>query len=100
MRPEIDELRPLTAGRLLELWQERREEDPLARSLLCNARVLADCCFAGGEAVFCDEWAVLSTLTARQMETLLRRLAEEKDPAAGAVNAGFEQARYDALRET
>ena len=30
---EIDELRPLTAGRLLELWQEAREaaEDPLER---------------------------------------------------------------------
>ena len=39
----IDELRPLTAGRLMGLWRAAREaaEDPLERTLLCNAGVLA-----------------------------------------------------------
>ena len=40
---DIDELRAPTAGRLLVIWRETREtaEDPLERTLLCNARVLA-----------------------------------------------------------
>ena len=46
---DVDELRPLTAGRLLELWREGREtEDPLERVLLCNGRILAECCFCQG----------------------------------------------------
>lgn len=102
MKAKIDELRPMTAGRLLELWQERREKggDALERSLLCNAKVLAECCYHQGEAVFADEWAVLSGLTAREMETLLRRLSGEKGHQTGTetVNSGFDPARYDALR--
>ena len=48
---EIDELRPLTAGRLLALWREVREaaEDPLERTVLCNARIAAACCFFRGD---------------------------------------------------
>ena len=39
---KMDELRPLTAGRLLALWRECREtEDPLERVLRCNGRILA-----------------------------------------------------------
>lgn len=51
---EIDQLRPLTAGRLLAIWREGREQtqDVLERSLLTNAQVLAECCFFQGEAVF------------------------------------------------
>ena len=47
---EVDELRPLTAGRLLAIWREsaREAEDPLERSLLSNARVLAECCWSQG----------------------------------------------------
>ena len=76
---EVDELRPLTAGRLLAIWREsaREAEDPLERSLLSNARVLAECCLRQGEPVFTDEGAVLAALTGRQMAELLGRLAEE-----------------------
>ena len=39
---KADELRPLTAGRLLELWREYRETgDPLERVLRCNGRILS-----------------------------------------------------------
>ena len=98
----IDELCPLSAGRLLAIWRETREvtEDPLERSLLCNARVLAECCLRGGERVFADELAVLSSLTGRQMEKLLARLAGDAPAAAPAeVNPAFDEARFDALRE-
>lgn len=98
---EIDELRPLTAGRLLELWQAAREaaEDPLERTLLCNASVLAACCFHRGEPVFSDAAAVLAALTGRQIETLLLRLAETDSPGAETGNPAFDQSRFDALRE-
>lgn len=101
MRLEIDELRPVTAGRLLAIWQARREDggDGLERSMLCNARVLAECCYCHGAAVFPDERAVLSALTARQMERLLRCLAGEDGSRPEAENPVFDQARYDALRE-
>ena len=50
----VDELRPLTAARLLAIWREsgREAEDPLERSLLANARVLAECCWSQGEPAF------------------------------------------------
>ena len=69
----IDELRPLTAIRLLELWRACRKEteDPLERTLLCNARILAECCFCRGEPAFPDEMAVLGALTGQQMTELL-----------------------------
>lgn len=40
----VDALKPLTAGKLLELWRYYRErvEDPLERTLLCNAAILRD----------------------------------------------------------
>ncbi|MDY3985132.1 hypothetical protein [Dysosmobacter sp.] len=101
MRAEdIDELRPLTAVRLLELWRRCREEteDPLERAMLCNARVLAECCLRQGEPVFTDEGAVLAALTGRQMAELLGRLAEEEGPAE-AVNPAFDWQRFRALGE-
>ena len=94
----VDELRPLTAGRLLSIWRESREEtaDPLERALLSNACVLAECCFFQGEPVFADAEAVLAALLPRQMEELLRRLAggigEHRNPA-------FDQSRFEALLE-
>ena len=53
----VDALKPLTAGELLELWRYYRErvEDPLERTLLCNAAILRDSCYCQGEAVYGDE---------------------------------------------
>ena len=102
----IGELRPLTAGRLLELWREgRRTEDPLERVLLCNGRILSECCFSQGERVYEDETEVLADLTGREMERLLRRLAEgggpeDRRPQAGpgTVNPEFDAERFAALQ--
>lgn len=102
IRPEdIDSLRPVTAGRLLEIWRDTREEteEPLERCLLCNAQILAECCFQGQETVFQSAAEVLEQLTGRQMEALLRRLMEEPDPATEAVNPAFDPARFRALGE-
>ena len=96
-RPRRDE-----AARLLALWRDCREaaEDPLERTLLCNARVLAACCYREGAPAFADEEEVLTTLTGRQMERLLERLASQTEPAApSAVNPAFDTARFDALRK-
>ena len=98
---DIDELRPLTAGRLLELWRESREasEDGLERTVICNARVLAACCYFQGEPVYGDETAVLTDLAGRQMESLLTRLAKGGGGLpAETVNPAFDQGRFDALR--
>ena len=67
---EIDQLRPLTAGRLLSLWQACREEteDPLERALLCNAGILAACCFFRGERVYGGGMEALEDLTGLEME--------------------------------
>ena len=74
----VDALKPLTAGELLELWQYYRErvEDPLERTLLCNAAILRDSCYCQGEAIYGDELEVLRDLTPGEMEDLLLRLAE------------------------
>lgn len=104
----IDELRPLNLGRLLELWRQCREaaEDPLEQVLLCNGRILSECCFFQGERVYGDETEALADLTGRQMERLLQRLGsgggpeEDRRPPAGreAVNPAFDAARFQALR--
>ena len=74
----VDAMKPLTAGELLGLWQRFREkiEDPLERTLLCNAAILRESCYCQGKAVYQDEGEVLRDLTPREMETLLLRLAE------------------------
>lgn len=101
----MDELRPLTAGRLLELWRTCREvsEDPLERTLLCNARILAECCLFRGEAVYEGPEPVLRDLTGREMERLLTLLAEGGRvpdlPAAPAENPAFDAARFEELKE-
>lgn len=97
----VDELRPPTALRLLELWRESGQtaEEPLERALLCNAAVLAESCFYQGTAAFPDGAEVLRTLTPREMEALLRQLAGGGQPAAGAENPAFDWRRFDALRE-
>ena len=69
---EVDELRPPTAWRLLEIWRGTRElaEEPLERALLCNAQVLAESCLYQGAPVFDDGAAVLARLTAGEMEEI------------------------------
>ena len=102
MMEELDELRPPTAWRLLEIWRGTRElgEEPLERALLCNAQVLAESCLRQGAPVFADGAAVLAQLTAGEVEALLRRLSgEAPSPAPAAVNGNFEQSRFQALRE-
>lgn len=104
---DMDELRPLTAGRVLALWWESREAsgDPLERALLCNGRILSECCFFQGERVYGDGAEALADLTGRQMERLLLRLAEGGEeegnhplfPAPGAENPAFDPARFRAL---
>ena len=94
---DVDELRPLTAGRLLTLWREHREEEPLERALLCNARVLAECCWSQGEPAFPDSGAVLEELTTREMESLLGLLGGTGE--AAQLNPAFDPARFQALRE-
>lgn len=95
----IDELRPLTAGRLLTLWREHRDEEPLERALLCNARVLAESCFYQGEPAFESSKEVLEELTGRQMETLLRTLAGNGQIRPAGENPFFDQERFARLRE-
>ena len=98
---EPDELRQLTAIRLLTIWQECGEaaEEPMERALLCNARVLAECCFCQGEPVFESGEDVLERLTAREMEMLLRQLADGCAPVAAGENPAFDSARFRRLQE-
>ena len=100
---DLDELRPLSAGRLLEIWAGTREiGDPLERVLRCTGRLLAECCRFRGEPVYRDEAEALADLTGREIERLLLRLAEqggpEDRPAPGGVNPEFDVARFEALR--
>lgn len=101
---DVDGLRPLTAGRLLELWQGCREvEDPLERVLRCNGTILSECCLFQGERVYGSYTEALDDLTGQEMEGLLRRLAEgggqRRPPESGGaeVNPGFDMARFAAL---
>ena len=102
---DIDELRPLTAGRLLELWRDTgRIEDPLERVLLCNAKILAECCYFQGERAYGGEMEALSDLTGREIDCLLRRLAEgggSRPLRTGPPeeNPKFDAARFQALRK-
>ncbi len=104
---EIDELRPLTAGRLLALWRDCRETgDPLERVLTCNGRIVSECCFLRGERVYGNGTEALEDLTGREMERLLLRLAEgggreERRPRESAAeeNPKFDAARFEALRK-
>lgn len=98
---EIQELRPLTAGRLLSIWRSCREssEDPLERTLLCNGQILAECCFSEGAPVFSDGESALRALTGREMESLLERIAQTVPGVRAEVNPGFDPRRFQELRE-
>ena len=95
-----DELRALNAGRLLTLWREsgKAAEEPLERALLCNAAVIAESCFFQDEPVFESPEAVLEAVTPREMEGLLRRLAEAGH-CGGEENPAFDAERFEALRK-
>ena len=100
---DMDELRPLTAGRLLELWRDSREiQDPLERVLVCNVRILMECCRYQGERVYGGEQEALADLTGHEIDRLLRRLAEGGGPLGGRspedANPAFDPARFEALR--
>lgn len=96
----MDELRPVTALRLLEIWQEQRQcgGDGLERCMLCNAQVLAECCFFRGERVFENQWEVLRQLTVREMETLLLRLGSGRE-LPKQENPAFDLERFRKLGE-
>ena len=98
---ELDELRQLTAGRLLTIWRECGEaaEEPVERALLCNARVLAESCFYQGENVFESSEEVLNLLTAREIETLLRQLADGRTISTSGENPAFDPVQFERLRE-
>ena len=93
----VDELRPVSALRLLTIWRESGEEteDPLVRSLLSNAGVLAACCYAGGETVYAGAEDVLADLSPREMEQLLVLLSG----GGQQLNPAFDEARFRSLRE-
>ena len=81
----VDELRPLTAARLLAIRRETGEADETERGLLSNGQVLAECCYYQGERAFSHGSQVLEELTAGEMEALLERLAAaDRAFAAGA----------------
>lgn len=95
----VDELRPLPSSQILELWRDSREADPLERAVLCNARILARCCFFEGQAVYAGESDVLDDLSGRQMEELLLLLADGGGAldAAPFVNPAFDLERFQSL---
>ena len=93
----IEELRPLTAGALLGLWQAHREayDDPLERTLRCNAAILQKSCRCRGKAVYRDEMEVLGDMTSREMEVLLTQLAEGETEQGGGT---FDFRRFAAMK--
>ncbi|MBR3641660.1 MAG: hypothetical protein IKN53_06500 [Oscillibacter sp.] len=96
---EVDTLRTLTLGELMRLWRTYRARcrDPLERAVLCNAGILARCCYCGGEAVYRNEGEVLRDMTPREMEKMIRRLAEET-PRAESENPAFDLFRFSELK--
>ena len=91
-------LRPLTAGRLLEIRREmrKRTDDKLERAALCNAQVLAEALLDGdGGRVYASAEDALNALTFPEMENLLSAL----DGGARTVNSNFDATRFNALRE-
>ena len=86
MMEELDELRPPTAWRLLEIWRGTRElaEESLERALLCNAQVLAESCLRQGKPVFPDGAAGMME-SARALSRTVQRDARRYDGGFPAV---------------
>lgn len=98
---QIEALRPLTAGELLDIRRGVTQEDWPGEELAlrCNAAVLAACCFREEERVFADGEAVLRQMTVTEMETLLARLLRGGGRLAEVDGGGdFDEARFRALR--
>ena len=93
----VDEMKPLTAVELLNLWQtyRQRSDDPLERTLLCNAAILQKSCRCRGKAVYRDEMEVLGDMTSREMEVLLTQLAEGETEQGGGT---FDFRRFVAMK--
>ena len=96
---EWDEVRGLTAGRILTLWREsaKAAEEPLERALLCNAAVIAESFLRQGEPAFESMESVLEELTPREMERLLRDLTA--GGGGGEGNPSFDAERFAELKE-
>ena len=71
----------------------------MERALLCNAAVLAACCFYKEAPVFAGAEDVLEALTSRQMERLLQQLAENNVMQPTVENPTFDAARFYQLQE-
>lgn len=93
----VDEMKPLTAVELLNLWQtyRQRSDDPLERTLLCNAAILQKSCRCRGKVVYRDEMEVLGDMTSREMEVLLTQLAEGETEQGGGT---FDFRRFAAMK--
>ena len=74
---DVDELRPLTAARLLAIWRESG--------------------WSQGEPAFQNSGAVLEELTAREMESFLEMLGGQRETET--VNPAFDPERFQKLRE-
>lgn len=96
-----DTMRPLTAGRLLQIWREisASEKNELIHGLLCNARVLQESCFLDGKPLFNSAQAVLDALTVEEMEELLAVLFRPKYQTMTGSNPHFDEARFYAMQE-
>lgn len=92
----VDAMSRLTAGELLELWQICREkfEDPLERTLMCNAAILQRSCSYQGTPVYQNEMEVLRDMTPGEMETLLVWLADGEPEQSGS----FDFERFAAMK--
>jgi len=100
----VDELRPLTALKLLTIRHGLAETEEAERALWGNAEVLCRACYFEGERVFPDAGAVLSELTVGEMELLLQALTEAEHPRSApaptaAANPAFDSGRFLALKE-
>ena len=75
MMEELDELRPPTAWRLLEIWRGTRElaEEPLERALLCNAQVLAESCLRQGKCLSIQRFGSMQFFTTSSELPLARK---------------------------
>lgn len=103
MRMEIDQLRPLTAGKLLQLRHDPLLDQctPEEAGLVGNALVVAACCLREGQVVFQNGQEVLEQLTAEEIEGFIRAIAagETRPPQQthAAENAGFDLSRFSRM---
>ncbi|QNL43711.1 hypothetical protein H8790_09555 [Oscillibacter hominis] len=101
----IDELRPVTAAQLLKLRRDPLLSQcaPEESGLLGNALVLSKCCYQEGKPAFECAAQVMETLTAEQIERLIRLLCAGEQPRERPLDAGksaaFDQERFRCMQE-